>query len=233
MKCASSSLRRSLCIQDPVSQLLYSSAMSAYLDWVFYEDSHRVIVARTDCLTSFEKITIMLHSTELSRHVKTHKLVGALIDNERIWKVQVNAIIFQKWSATSSFSKNWNDFFENEVDFNSSVLIPHIDYCSNLWGKCPNSLKTTLDYWQCVPDWYQTHNKSAPSAQMFMEVNWLNKAIIDHVSSQLCSFPKSFLVKQLVFFNLEDCPTPSNIPALPQISLSMQPTIPPSPERNL
>ena len=112
---------------------------------------------------------------------------------------------YLKHELTFLFSDRKNHIFQKQsrIQFCNTYIIPHIDYCTDLCGKCPESQKDILDR--------QCKNMSAPSAQMFAGLNWLKTECRSHY--QTIALTYKAIHGQAPSY-LKDCLIPSNIDSL-------------------
>ena len=91
------------------------------------------------------RLTLSLHD-KILQNVQTQKLLGVLIDNNLTWKDYANVVIRKLNSNLFVFNK-LKVFLDkySKLTFHNAYIKPHLNYCCNIWGKCPKASRIAID----------------------------------------------------------------------------------------
>ncbi len=89
-------------------------------------------------VTNNTKITVKFNG-QIIEQVHSSKLLGKHIDSNRIWEEHYNYIC-KKISQKKEVLKYVRDYVKFDIlkMVHSSIVLPHTDYGSIVWGRCPN-----------------------------------------------------------------------------------------------
>lgn len=102
-------------------------------------------------------------------------LLGVIIDNTLNWSAQIEATIKKCNSQLFLLGriKNFIDIPTRKLFFNAYIL-PHLDYCSTIWGNCSNELLDRIIKLQKrAARLILNKDLSSPSAELFNQLGWL------------------------------------------------------------
>ena len=106
---------------------------------------------------------------------KKESLLGVTIDNTLNWSAQVEATIKKCNSQLFLLGriKNFIDIPTRKLFFNAYIL-PHLDYCSTIWGNCSNELlDRVIKLQKRAARLILNKDLSSPSAELFQQLGWL------------------------------------------------------------
>ena len=132
--------------------------------------------------------SICLNDTELIASSE-EKLLGVSIVNTLNWDTHVNNILKKCNSYLYLLSriKLFLSLDKRKLFFNAYIL-PHIDYCSTIWGKCSSgSEDKLLKFQKRAARIILDQEVDAPSSPLFLELNWMP-------FSERVSFQKAILM---------------------------------------
>ena len=139
-----------------------------------------MLVKQKQCLSLLQSIE---HNTSIEFNlnkqpleiVTNEKLLGVLVDQHLTWKYQVEKTIKKCNSMLYLLLriKFFLDIHSRKLFYNAYIL-PHLDYCSTIWGNCSDHLKNELIKIQkraarIILD----RPVDSPSADLFKQLKWM------------------------------------------------------------
>ncbi len=96
------------------------------------------LIGSYHCVTKNTKITVQFIG-QIIEQVHSSKLLGIYIDSNLTWEEQYNYICM-KISQKIGVLKYVRDYVKFDIlkMVHSSILLPHMDYASIVWGICLN-----------------------------------------------------------------------------------------------
>ena len=117
---------------------------------------------------------LKINSTNLEIS-SNEKLLGVSIDHTLNWAVQVEATIKKCNSLLFLLGriKTFLDIPTRKLYFNAYIL-PHLDYCSTIWGNCGNELLDKLIKFQKrAARLILDKDLTTPSSELFQQLGWM------------------------------------------------------------
>ena len=143
------------------------------------------------CVNSQKTKVIVIGTTQKKARTKNHinvmcgndqldcvtheKLLGVTIDDTLNWEKQVNSVC-SKVAFKLLHLKRIRPFLTQRAKmiFYNCFILPHFDYCSNIWGHCSNKLLLRVERLQkAVARVLLDSDFSTPSRNLFDVLNWL------------------------------------------------------------
>ena len=121
-----------------------------------------------------DNLTLYISNEKLT-NVPTHKLLGVIIDCELSWKGHADHIIKKINKNIFVFKKIKTLLTKTTRQlFCTAFILPHISYCCNIWGHCPETHKIAINRLlkQCAR-LILNKNISYPSHELFSTLKWL------------------------------------------------------------
>ena len=119
-------------------------------------------------------LTLWINHERLT-NVQSHKLLGLVIDCDLSWNKHADHVI-KKVNKSIFIFKKIKRFLSlnNRHLFCNAYILPHMDYCCNIWGHCPEMHKIAVNR-LLKRSTRLTLNKttSTPSQELFSTLNWL------------------------------------------------------------
>ena len=114
-----------------------------------------------------------LHNTYLE-NVDNDKLLGTFIDNNLSWEKHINSVLSKvnRNIALLRRIKRYLTLDVRKMFFNANIL-PHLDYCSIIWGNSPHVNKLYKAQKRAARVILNVHDYNTPSADMFKTLNWM------------------------------------------------------------
>ena len=119
-------------------------------------------------------INVTCGSTKLEC-ISNEKLLGVNIDDTLTWEKQVNTVC-SKVAFKLHQLKRIRTFLNQraKITFYNCFILPHFDYCSNIWGHCSNTLLLRIERLQkAVARVLLDTNFNTPSTVLFESLQWL------------------------------------------------------------
>ena len=119
-------------------------------------------------------LTLHINNEKLT-NVQSHKLLGLVIDSNLTWKEHADHVLKKVNKNIFIFKKIKRFLAPNSRHlFCNAYILPHIDYCCNIWGHCPETHKLAINrILKRSARLALNATISTPSQELFSTLHWL------------------------------------------------------------
>ena len=124
-------------------------------------------------LAKNEDLCVLLNSIPLE-NITSKPLLGVTINHNMSWENHINSTVskINKNIALLRRIKRYLPVQTQKLFFNVHIL-PHMDYCSIVWGDSPHVKKITLAQKRVAREILDITDNCYPSKDMFSTLNWM------------------------------------------------------------
>ena len=154
---------------EKIHQWLLANKLSLNVD----KTEYMIIASRSKLLNIDNDLTVQLNGTDVKK-VTSVKTLGVIIDECMLWNDQIDNVA-KKASKGIGMMKRAKPFIPNFslIALYKSVVQPHFEYCSSVWGNCSKSLQDKLQKLQNRAARVVTgDNYEVRSKEVLIKLNW-------------------------------------------------------------
>ena len=133
-----------------------------------------MVVASAPRLSALETDPVIALSNSIIKRVTSKNSLGVIIDDKLNWNDQIDKVI-KKVSCALKVIRRMKQFVPTStlLDIYNSIVLPHFDYCSSVWGNCGKVLRDKLQKLQNRAARVITFaHLDTPSSEALDSLNW-------------------------------------------------------------